>query len=199
MDGGGKAVSDTVSALRRAKRINVVGTSGTGKTTFSRQLAAVLGLPCEELDRLYWRPGWEAAPDEDFLAAVERAVAEECWVLDGNYNKTAHIKWAAVECVVWLDYSFARVLFQAVSRAWRRSVTKEEIWPGTGNRESFRKSFISRDSIILWTLKTYSSNRARYLELMADGPRQGFAVVRIESAAEAEEGLRALAERLPDF
>jgi len=169
-----------------------VGTSGTGKTTFSRQLAAVLCLPHEEMDRLYWRPDWQSAAEADFLAAVGEVVARPHWVLDGNYSRTNAVKWNSVECVVWLDYSFSRTLFQAVRRAWKRSFTQEELWPGTGNRESLRKSFLSRDSIILWTLKTYRKNRAKNLALMAK-ERRGFAFVRIGSAAEADKILRDLA------
>ncbi|MBN0386682.1 (d)CMP kinase, partial [Pseudomonas aeruginosa] len=44
--------------------INVVGTSGSGKSTLARRLAHRLELPWIELDRLYWRPNWQGAPDE---------------------------------------------------------------------------------------------------------------------------------------
>lgn len=181
--GAGEGVEAAVEILRKVKRINVVGTSGTGKTTFSRELAAVLGLPCIEMDRLFWLPGWQEPREEDFLARLGRAVSADAWVLDGNYNRTAAVKWAGVECVVWLDYSFGRTLAQAVRRAFRRSLSREELWPGTGNRESLRKSFFSRDSIILWTLKSYGSNRARYREMMA--ARHAFPVLRIGSPAAA--------------
>ncbi|WP_262355798.1 shikimate kinase, partial [Klebsiella pneumoniae] len=49
--------------------INVVGTSGSGKSTLARRLAHRLELPWIELDRLYWRPNWQGAPDEAFFAA----------------------------------------------------------------------------------------------------------------------------------
>ncbi len=176
--------------LRKAPRINVIGTSGTGKTTFSRELAAALRLPCIEMDRLFWLPGWQEPRDEDFFARLAEAVSGEAWVLDGNYNRTAAVKWAAVECVVWLDYSFGRTLMQAIRRALRRVVTREEIWPDTGNRESFRKSFLSRKSIILWTLKSYGTNRARYRAMMNAG--HAFPVLRIGSPAVARQVCRLL-------
>lgn len=178
--------------MRDARRINVVGTSGTGKTTFSRELSAVLGIPCHEMDRLYWLPGWKGRADEDFLASVSDVAAGDRWVLDGNYNRSTPVKWARVECVVWLDYSFGRTLFQAVSRAVRRALAKDELWPGTGNRESFRQSFFSRKSVLLWTLKTYRSNRLRYLAMMENTRGKAFQFVRIGSPAEAAEVLRLL-------
>ncbi|MCH7726505.1 MAG: (d)CMP kinase, partial [Planctomycetes bacterium] len=42
-----------VKQLSRFERINVVGTSGSGKSTFARELAEVLNLPCFELVLVY--------------------------------------------------------------------------------------------------------------------------------------------------
>ncbi|MDT9150914.1 shikimate kinase, partial [Escherichia coli] len=56
-------------------KINVVGTSGVGKSTLAQRLAAALSLPYIELDRLYWRPEWEGAPDEEFFASIAQATA----------------------------------------------------------------------------------------------------------------------------
>jgi shikimate kinase len=35
--------------ISRFERINVIGTSGSGKTTFARELAELLNLPCYEM------------------------------------------------------------------------------------------------------------------------------------------------------
>lgn len=193
MLGGRDDLNEKAAILRRARRINVVGTSGSGKTTFSRRLAGALGLPLHEMDRLFWLPGWQSRPEEDFMAQVGEAVSGAEWILDGNYNRTKPVKWAKVECVVWIDYSFARTMWQAVCRALVRAIGRKEIWPGTGNRESLRKSFFSRDSILLWTLTTYRSNRARYREMMGEEGRS-FAVVRVGSRKEAARLLGMLGE-----
>ena len=112
-------------------------------------------------------------PDDAFLARLEQALAEagEGWVLDGNYSRTQPIKWREVDYILWLDYGFGRTLWQAVRRACRRAASKRELWPGTGNRESFRRSFFSRESIVLWTVRTYAKNRRKYLAEMAGAGR----------------------------
>ena len=74
--------------------INVVGTSGSGKSTLARRPAHRLELPRIELDRLYWRPNWQGAPDEAFFAAIAAATATPGWVLDGNYNRSRSVKMA---------------------------------------------------------------------------------------------------------
>ncbi|OKP32725.1 adenylate kinase [Serratia marcescens] len=174
-------------------KINVVGTSGSGKSTLARQLAERLDVPYIEMDRLYWRPEWQGTPDDAFLARLEQTLAEAGggWVLDGNYSRTQAIKWREVDYILWLDYGFCRTLWQGVRRACRRAASKSELWPGTGNRESFRRSFFSRESIVLWTIRTYSKNRRKYLAEMArtDAGRR---FKRLRSPRQAADCLRTL-------
>ncbi|HIA42625.1 MAG TPA: AAA family ATPase, partial [Gammaproteobacteria bacterium] len=37
-------------------RINVMGTSGSGKTSVARRIAKKLNIPYVELDELFWKP-----------------------------------------------------------------------------------------------------------------------------------------------
>ena len=62
-----------------------------------------------------------------------------------------------------------------------RSITKAELWDDTGNVETFRKSFFSHDSVIIWTLKTYQRNRVRYTEMFNDPRYRHIEFVRLTS------------------
>ncbi len=135
-------------------RINVIGTSGSGKTTFGRKLANILDHPFIEMDAVFWGPNWYFPPDEEFFPKLTEMLNQEKWVLDGNYTRTMGFKWDRVQAVVWLNFSFARTLYQAVKRATCRLFTQEELWPGTGNRENLKMLF-SKDSIVLWTIRGY--------------------------------------------
>ncbi|MCW0372170.1 adenylate kinase [Xanthomonas sacchari] len=177
-------------------KINVVGTSASGKSTLARLIAKELAIPYVEMDRLYWRPDWQGTPDDVFLKELERALAASAdWVLDGNSNRTRPVKWRDVDLVVWVDYGFLRTLFQAVARAFKRAWHKQELWPGTGNRESFRRAFFSRESIIIWMLKTWRSNRARYQADLHNPQYAHIRFVRIRRREQAEHLLAALKAR----
>lgn len=102
-------------------------------------------------------------------------------MLDGNYSRTQPIKWREVDYILWLDYGFGRTLWQAVRRACRRAASKRELWPGTGNRESFRRSFFSRESIVLWTVRTY----AKIGENTAEMAGAGRCFIRLRSPRQA--------------
>src|SRR5437879_13025455 len=71
---------------RRSDRVSVVGSTGSGKTTFARDLARRLGVPHVELDALNWGPSWTMVPVDVFKERVARAVEGDAWVIDGNYG-----------------------------------------------------------------------------------------------------------------
>lgn len=56
------------------QRINVVGTSASGKSTFARALAEKLGLAYIELDNLFWLDDWQQSADTDFFAKIQAAI-----------------------------------------------------------------------------------------------------------------------------
>ncbi len=135
-------------------KINVIGTSGSGKSTFAKALSKKLDYPHIEMDAVFWGKDWYQPNDDEFFGNLSKALKPDQRVLDGNYTRTIPIKWQDVDTIIWIDYSFPRTLYQAVKRAITRIVKQTELWPGTGNKESLKKLF-TKDSIVLWTLKTY--------------------------------------------
>src|SRR5262245_36023374 len=89
-------------------RIAVVGTTGSGMSTFSRRLSGALGLPHIELDALFWKQNWEQTTDEEFSSAVNSAVSQPRWIVDGNRSRARHIIWSRATTLIWLDYPLTR-------------------------------------------------------------------------------------------
>lgn len=175
----------TAIACHRFRRFNVVGTTGSGKTTFSRRLAAMLAVPHIEMDALFWGPNWHWPNDEEFFSRLRAAIDHDAWVLDGNYTRSLSIKWANVDCVIWLDYSFARTIWQLLCRTAVRLVSQEELWEGTGNRESLC-GILSRKSILLWAVQTHWKHRRKYESLLISPDHANIAFVRLCSPNQAE-------------
>jgi adenylate kinase family enzyme len=173
-------------------KINVIGTSGSGKSTLSKKIAEALQFPYIELDRLFWKANWQGSSDEEFFANVKLALDKPQWVLDGNYSRTVPIKWKEVDIVVWLDYPFTQVLLQAIRRAVTRAWNQEEIWEGTGNRESFKKSFFSKESIIWWTIATHTRVKKNYEQILSDSKFSDIKFVRLRSHAQADKFIEAI-------
>jgi adenylate kinase family enzyme len=135
-------------------RIVIIGTTGSGKSTLAAALAGRLNAACIDLDALHWGPNWQGAPTEVLRERVAQAASVERWVVAGNYSKTRDLTWTRADTLVWLDYAFPLVLWRLFRRTLARIITQEDLW-GSGNRESWRGTFFSRDSLLVWAFKTH--------------------------------------------
>ena len=72
------------SGLEALKRVVVVGTSGSGKTTFARALASRIGVPHVEFDAYRHGPNWTETPNDIFRQNLLEALSGPVWVADGN-------------------------------------------------------------------------------------------------------------------
>lgn len=172
------------------RRIHVVGTTGSGKTTLARRLARRLGIPHVELDALYWGTGWTPAATELFRQRTAYALRGTAWVVDGNYSKVRDIVWSRADTVVWLDYSLPVILWRLAQRTFRRTVMHEVLW--NENRERLRDHLFSRDSLFLWALRTYRRRRREYPMLFNQPEYSHLAVVHLCSPKDAQVWLSSL-------
>ena len=169
-------------------RYVVVGTSGSGKSTFARKLSAVTHAPYIELDELHWSENWTPRPREEFEDRVRRATSGEGWVVDGNYSVIRPIVWSKATHVVWLNFARSVVFSRIVWRTLRRAAAREMLWHG--NRESFSKAFLSKESILLWSFTTYSKNVAKYTALRESNEHPQLVWAELRSPGSALEFLR---------
>ena len=142
-------------------------------------LACRSGLPSVELDRLVLGPEWTQLPDEEARRRVAAVVAEEAWLLNGNYAVVRDIVWRRAQLVVWLDLPKRTVFRRLLWRTGQRLVRRENL--GSGNSETLGR-LLSRQSILLWAPHSYRPLRAEYeraVELYGDRIH----IVRLRSAS----------------
>lgn len=170
-------------------RIAIVGTSGSGKTSLARRLGAQGRLPVVELDALNWGPNWFNRSRGDpgrFVESVVAAITGESWIVDGNYLLVQPIILARATDVIWLDYARHVVMRRVLSRSLTRALSRRELWPGTGNRESWRL-WQDREHPIRWAWDTHAANRARYESVMTDPGLTHLRIHRLRTRFEAEQ------------
>jgi energy-coupling factor transporter ATP-binding protein EcfA2 len=175
--------------LDASPRVAVIGTSGSGKTTFARRLAGILNREHVELDRLYWRPNWTPRPE--FRTLVEAAVSAESWIVDGNYGSVRDLLWSRATGIVWLNYPFHLVFSRALRRTIRRLGSGEVLFGG--NTETFRSSFLSFDGLPAWVLRTYWRRKREYPALLSQERFRHLDLFEVTSAAQAEAMLDSVA------
>lgn len=152
------------------KRISVVGSSGSGKTTVARSVAQWLRVPHLELDSVYHQANWTPLPAADFQSRVATFAQQPGWVIDGNYHEQGvlDLVWRHADTVVWLDPPKSLVLWQVVYRSLLRGITGAELW--NGNRERLNQLLRPdpQDNVVLWAFTRFDGMREHYTARMAD-------------------------------
>ena len=172
------------------RRVNLKGTSGSGKTTFGQALATRLGVPYVELDALHHGPNWSEPTAEEFRARVREAMdaAPDGWVIDGNYEaKLGDTLLDAADTIVWLDLPLGLKLRRVAHRTRTRIRDDVELW--NGNRETWRNALWGRGSLFAWMIRGHFRHRRDWPRRFAGDPR----FVRLRSTDEARRWLETTA------
>lgn len=86
------------------KRILVIGSSGAGKSTFSRRLHGATRLKLIHLDKLYWKPNWVEPTDKTvWRKNLAEVLKGDEWIIDGNYSSTMEMRLRASDTAIFLD------------------------------------------------------------------------------------------------
>jgi adenylate kinase family enzyme len=172
---------------RAPRRIAVLGSPGAGKSTLARRLGTLTGLPVYHLDRLFWRPGWQETPKEEWIALQTELVDRPAWIIDGHYGETLGLRLNACDAVVALD--FPRVV--CLVRALRRIIASYgRVRPdmGPGSPERLDADFLR----YIWAFPR--RQRRAMLEDLDAARRSGKPVLVFRSPRALEAWLRAAAD-----
>jgi adenylate kinase family enzyme len=98
------------------KRVLVIGSGGSGKSTFARRLGELLNIEVKHLDSFYWRPGWQETPKEEWLNTVRELTSEDSWIMDGNFGGTLEFRIQQCDTIVFLDLPRLLCLWRIAKR-----------------------------------------------------------------------------------
>ena len=135
-------------------------------------------------------------PTEELRKLTAEAVAQDRWVVDGNYLLVRDIVWERATTVIWLDYCFPVVFYRALRRTLSRSLTGQELF--SGNRESLAKAFLSKESILLWVITTFHRRRREFQQIIRNDEFPGLKFVRLRHQGETGRLIGFIQPRLSD-
>ena len=99
------------------QRILVMGSSGSGKSTFSRRLSEITGIPMVSVDALFWKPGWVESEKAEFHARLTAAAQQPRWIMDGNFTShLVELRRDACDTLIWFDLPRATCMFGILTR-----------------------------------------------------------------------------------
>jgi adenylate kinase family enzyme len=97
-------------------RVLIIGPCGSGKSTLARELAPRMGLPLVHMDRLGWQAGWVETEKAELLVRLEIAVAQDAWLIEGNYGSTLAPRLERADTVIYLDFPIRLCLWRLIRR-----------------------------------------------------------------------------------
>ena len=93
------------------ERIMVIGSPGAGKSTFSRKLRDITGLPLYYLYTIWHKPDRTNISREEFDEKLMDILKEDRWIIDGNYQRTLEKRMERCDTVFCLAYPMEAVSY----------------------------------------------------------------------------------------
>lgn len=160
------------------RRVLVIGSGGSGKSTFSTRLGKLLNIEVLHLDKFFWHPGWVETPKSEWQKNVEELLSREAWIMDGNYSGTLDIRFKACDTVIFLDMSRIVCLWRVLKRAIKyRDKNRPDLAEGCPERLTLE--------FILWIWNYPSRTRPKIVK-MIESNHEEKKVVWLRSQTDAE-------------
>ena len=96
-------------------KIFITGNAGSGKSTLSKKLGAVLNLPVSSLDGVVWKAGWQKAPTQERQQKIAKLLKQKNWIIEG-------VDWEvlrAADTIIFLDIPRYVCYWRVLKRNWR--------------------------------------------------------------------------------
>ena len=173
-------------------RLLIIGANGAGKSVLARRLSEIYGIRHIELDRLFWKPEWEKSSVEEFVEKIKFELDKNNeWIVDGNYYRMiGDVVWKDANVIIWLDYGMGLVARRVIGRTIKNIIQKRKLFDN--NVDTFKRMLTPKDSIIVWSLKTFSRKRRKYKFLFENHSDEGVEFLRFRKPGEVEEYFKGL-------
>lgn len=161
------------------KRVLVLGCPGSGKTYFSKRLAQKTNLPLVHIDNIYWNKDKVSCSREELIERLKPILAQEEWILDGNYHQTLELRLERCTDVFFLNLP-REICVKGMKE--RIGVVRDDI-PWVESEED-------AEELIEWTKDYEEKTRPIELELLKKHPNIN--VIEFSSQSEVDDYLKNL-------
>ena len=84
-------------------KIMIIGSPGSGKSTFARKLRDKTGLPLFYLDMIKHKPDRTTISSEEFDKKLKEILVKSQWIIDGNYQRTLEVSMKECDLIILFD------------------------------------------------------------------------------------------------
>ena len=142
--------------------ICIIGPSNSGKSTLAKALSEATGLKHHHLDQIAHIPNthWQRRFDEDFIKDHDDIIAQDRWIIEGNYSIAMKQRFDRASCVIWLDPSMLGFMIRYTRRSLKKD--KDRVGGLSGAKSEFSLKLMK------YTFLNYPKNRKKYEIILED-------------------------------
>ena len=123
------------------KRVLIIGSPGTGKSTFARKLAAKTGLPLIHIDYYYHDPSKDYYTNKvAWRELVMKMAAKDRWIMDGNFGNTMGERMQLAETIFYFDLPRRTALWGVLKRRFHavKGVKRDDMPEGWKEKANWK-------------------------------------------------------------
>jgi adenylate kinase family enzyme len=102
------------------RKIHIIGSVGSGKTTLAKELSAKLQIPYYELDNVVWKrhkSGDIRRTEYERKVYLNTIIHSEGWIVEGVHNEDwVKISFQNAELIIFLDTNYAIRTYRIIKR-----------------------------------------------------------------------------------
>ncbi|MBL4799534.1 MAG: adenylate kinase [Oleispira sp.] len=112
------------------KKVAVFGKPGSGKSTFSKRLASVMGIPLHPLDSIVYKKNGDLVDRPTYDKEHGNILSSDSWIIDGfgpmgSFNQRLD----AADTLVYIDLPYVVSYWLVTKRLLKGLFVKPEGWP----------------------------------------------------------------------
>ena len=112
------------------KKVAVFGKPGSGKSTLSKKLASITGIPLYQLDSILYEKNGEQIDRKTYDRKHQDILSSDSWIIDGfdliePFNKRLE----AADILVYIDLPYFISYYLVTKRLLKGLIVKPEGWP----------------------------------------------------------------------
>lgn len=112
------------------KRIAIFGKPGSGKSTVSRRLSALTGLPLYHLDSIQYSANGKEVDRDTYLAQHSKLIESESWIIDGlGPLRSFDARLDAADTCIYIDLPYATSYYFVTIRFLKGLFKRPYGWP----------------------------------------------------------------------
>lgn len=143
------------------RKIHIIGSVGSGKTTFAKKLVHLLSIPMYELDNVVWR---RTASEDVRISTEERdeklkkIVQTDEWIIEGAHHEWVLPSFQQAQIIFVLDIPYYRRLIQINKRFLRQKLRIEQA--------NYNPTFTIYKKMFEWSLYYEKEQRAMIFHML---------------------------------